>query len=110
MRALREQPRVTAAKVLMVLTLVAAGMAVGALLREGNGNGAQATQVRLSSTQRSLTGTETELGVVRGRIERAETALDRARKDARQLARSNRQLRRELQAAERARRQARRER
>jgi chromosome segregation ATPase len=110
MRALREQPRVTAAKMLMVVTLVASGMAVGALLGEGDGKGAQATQARLSSAQRSLTGTDAELRVVRGRIERAETALDRARQDARQLARSNRQLRRELHAAERVRRQARRQR
>jgi chromosome segregation ATPase len=80
------------------------------LLGERGGKGAQATQARLSSAQRSLTGTEAELRAVRGRVERAETALDRARDDARQLARSNRLLRRELQAAEGVRRQARRQR
>ena len=44
MRALSEQPRVTAAKLLMVVTLVAAGMAVGVLLGARGGKGAQATQ------------------------------------------------------------------
>ena len=110
MRALREQPRLTATKMLLAVALVAAGMAVGALLGEGDGKGAQATQARLSSAQRSLTGTGAELRVVRGRIERAETSLDRTTHHAHQLARSNRQLRREIQAAKRARREARRQR
>jgi hypothetical protein len=110
MRALREQPRITAAKLLMLFSLVAAGMGVGALLDGEDDDREQAGEARLAVAQRSPTGMEAELGVVRGRIQRAETALDRARQDARQLARSNRQLRRELQAAERVRRQARRQR
>jgi chromosome segregation ATPase len=109
MRALREQPRVIAAKALMVVTLVAASMGIGGLLDREDGQRVQAREARLAVAQRSLTGMEAELGVARGRVQRAETALDRARHDARQLTRSNRQLRRELRT-ERVRRQARRQR
>jgi chromosome segregation ATPase len=110
MRALSEQPRVTVAKLLLVLTLIGMGMAAGTLLDGGDGNRAQASEVRLAVAHRSLTEMQTELGGARGRIERAEAALERARQDARRLARSNRQLRRELHAARRARLQARRQR
>src|SRR5215207_259450 len=110
MRALSEQPRVTAAKLLLALTLIGTGMAAGALLDSGDGDRVQASEARLAVAQRSVTGMKAELGGARGRIERAEAALDRASQDARQLARSNRQLRREVRAAQRARRQARRQR
>ena len=109
MRALREQPRVIAAKALMVVTLVAAGMGVGGLLDRGDGHHVSVPEARLAVAQRSLMGMEAQLGVARGRVQRAETALNRARHDARQLTRSNRQLRRELRA-ERVRRHAKRQR
>src|SRR5215207_5939325 len=110
MRALSEQPRVTAAKLLLALTLIGTGTAAGALLDGENGDRVQVSETRLAVAQRSATRMEAELGGARGRIERAETALDRARQDTRQLARSNRQLRRGLRAAQRAQRQARRQR
>lgn len=110
MRALREQPRVTVAKILVVVALVAMGAVVGATLDGEGGDRVQVTQARLASAHQSLTATEVELRVARGRIDSAETALARARQDARVLARENRRLRRELRAAQRARRQARRQR
>ena|SRR5829696_245305 len=110
MRALREQPRVTVAKLLLGLTLIGTGTAAGALLDGEDGDRLQESDARLAVAQRSVTGMEAEFGGARGRIERAEAALDRARQDARQLARSNRQLRRELRAAQRARCQASRQR
>ena len=110
MRALSEQPRVTAAKLLLALTLIGTGMAAGALLDAEDGDRVRVSETRLAVAQRSLTGMKAELDGARGRIERAETARDRARQNARELARSNRQLRRELRATQRARRQARRQR
>ena len=110
MRALSEQPRVTAAKLLLALTLIGTGVAAGALLDGGDGDRVQPSEARLAVAQHSVTGMKAELGSARGRIQRAETARDRARQNARQLARSNRQLRRELRLAQRARRQARRQR
>jgi|SRR5215207_9138179 len=110
MRALSEQPRVTAAKLLLALTLIGTGVAAGALVDGEHGDQVQVSEARLALAERSVTGMEAELGDAGGRIERAEAALDRARHDARQLVRSNRQLRRELRAAQRAGRQARRQR
>jgi chromosome segregation ATPase len=110
MRALSEQPRVATAKLLLGLTLIGMGTAAGALLDGQDGDRVQVSEPRFAVAQRSVTGMKAELGGARERIARAETALDRARHDARKLARSNRQLRRELRAAQRARRQARRQR
>jgi len=106
MRALREQPRITVAKVLVVVGLVVAGAAVGSLLDGDGGDRVQVTQARLASAQRSLATREAELRLGRERIERAEAALGRVEHDARVLTRANRRLRRELRAARRARRQA----
>jgi multidrug resistance efflux pump len=110
MRALSEQPRVTAAKLLLGLTLIGTGTAAGALLDSEDGDRVQVSEARLAVAQRSVTGMEAELGGARERIERAEAALERARQDARRLARSNRRLRRELRTAQRAPRQATRQR
>jgi hypothetical protein len=110
MRALREQPRVTFAKIILAFALIGTGVAMGVLLDGEGGDRVQATQTRLASAQHSLTAREGELGVAHERIERTETVLRRERRNAGVLARANRRLRRELRTARRAGRQARQQR
>ena len=102
MRALHEQPRVTIAKLLVALALIGTGAALGVLLDGEGGDRTRFTQARLASAQHAAKASEVELRVAHERIERTETALARARRDAHALARMNRRLRRELRAARRA--------
>jgi hypothetical protein len=109
MRALREQPRVTAANTLGAVCLVLIGVAIGALVHGGDGARMHTTQARLASAQRSLTARRAELGLNRGRIRQAAAALGRAERQATALKHTNRQLRHDLRKATRARRHAKRQ-
>jgi uncharacterized protein HemX len=102
MRAVREQPRLVTAKALWALCLVAAGIAIGVVIADDGGDAAQATQVRLSSAERSGRTQRGELQRTRVTLERAATERARAERALRDLRRANHRLQRQLKAAQRA--------
>lgn len=102
MRAVREQPRLVTAKAFSALCLVGAGIAIGAVIDDDGGDAAHATQVRLSSTERSGRAQRGELRRTRVALERAAARQVRAERTLRDLRRANHRLRRELEAARRA--------
>ncbi len=102
MRAVREQPRLVTAKALGALCLVAAGIAIGAVIDDDGGDAAHATQVRLSSAERSGRAQRGELQGARVALERAAAQQARAERTTRDLTRANHRLQRELKAARRA--------
>ena len=56
MHALSEQAPVTAAKLLLALTMIGTGMVAGALLDGEDDDRVQASEARLAVAQRSVTG------------------------------------------------------
>ena len=108
MRAFREQPRIAIARVLWALCLIAIGVAIGGVVRDDRGDEAQATQVRLSSAQRSVRDQRTELQQTTVQLDRAAAQLAQARRALRRQRRSNQRLRRDLRLARRARDRAKR--
>jgi chromosome segregation ATPase len=108
MRGLREQPRVAVARVLWALCLIAAGAAIGGIVRDDRRDEARATEVRLSSAQRSVRGQRAELQQTTAQRDRALAQLADARRAVRAQRRSNQRLRRDLRIARRARDRAKR--
>jgi hypothetical protein len=102
MRAVREQPRLVTAKALGALCLVAAGIAIGAVSDGDGGDAAHATQVRLTSAERSARAQRVELQRTRVALERAVAEPARAERTVRDLRRANHRLQRELKAARHA--------
>ena len=101
MRNVREQPRLVLARILGAICLVLAGVAIGSALDRGDADRMHATELRLASAQRTLTGGRAELRAANARVARAEATVRRTGAQARALARSNRRLRDELATAER---------
>jgi hypothetical protein len=109
MRALREHPRVTAAKTLVAVLLVGVGIGIGALL-DGGGRDKRvdALEIRMASARRALTAQAAELRTARADAGRAEAAADRAKTELNAMRRANRRLGRELSSERRALRRAKR--
>lgn len=111
MRAVREHPRVTAAKTLIAVLLVATGVGIGTLLDGGDHeNRANATEAQIASAQRSLTAQAAELRTARADARRAAVTANRAGAALKTAHRTNRRLRRELASERRALRRAKRRR
>lgn len=111
MRALREHPRVTAAKTLVAVLLVGIGVGLGTLL-DGGGRDKRvdALEIRMASAGRSLTAKAAELRSARGVARAGEAAADRAEAELNATRRANRRLGRELASERRALRRAKRRR
>ena len=111
MRALREHPRVTAAKALTAVLLIATGLGIETLLDGGNHeNTADALELQLASARRSLTAQAAELRGARTDAHRAEATANRAAAELKAARRANRRLGRELASERRALRRAKRRR
>jgi hypothetical protein len=109
MRALREHPRVTAARALVAVFLVAVGVGIGTLL-DGGGRDKRvgALEIGMASAGRALTAKAAELRTARADAGRAEAAVDRAKTELNATRRANRRLGRELSSERRALRRAKR--
>lgn len=88
MRAVREQPRLAAARIIGVICLVVAGVAIGKSLNHGDTDQLHATQLRLVRAQRLLAGSRSQLRTANDRAARVDAAAQRAGA----LARSNRRI------------------
>jgi chromosome segregation ATPase len=111
MRAVREHPRVAAAKTLIAVLLVAMGVGIGTVLGGGDhDNRADVRELRMASAQRALTARSAELRTARSDARRAEVTADRARAEVEAARRTNRRLERELASERRALRRAKRRR
>lgn len=108
MRALREQPRVTAAKVLGAICLVLIGTAIGFALDRGGRDETRAMQVRLTSAQQSARDQRSQVRSTGVELRRATAAQARAERSLTDARRVNARLRRELKAAKRSRRKTKR--
>ena len=102
MRAVREQPRVAVAKVLVALCLISVGVAIGDVLRDDGHDAARATEARLVSAQRDARDQYAELHVARAGLDRTVAKLARARRVLRIEREANQRLRRELRITRRA--------
>lgn len=104
MRTVAEQPRLVLARVLGVLCLIAAGVAIGGVLGGGDGDATRATQMRLVSATQSARGQRAEVLRITAELDSAVAARTRAERALRYQRRVDRRLRRELKVARRARR------
>ncbi len=111
MRALREHPRVTAAKTLIAILLVGIGVGIGTLL-DGGGRDRRfdALEIRMASAGHSLTAQAAELRTARADARHAEAGASRAETELKATRRANRRLGRELASERRALRRAKRRR
>lgn len=109
MRAVREQPRVVALRVLVVACLVGAGFVLGAL---ATGNDADVGQIdrQHAAVELALVAARGDLGVAEADLRRTAYALRSSRARVRALERANRRTTRALRDARRAARRARRNR
>jgi len=114
MRAIREQPRLAIARVVLALCLIAVGVVVGGAVRGDDRGAADAAQTRLAAARARLTALQRSadeqriaLERVNARLTRSIAARRRAVRDLRAERRSNDRLRRQLIAARVALRQRR---
>lgn len=111
MRAVREHPRVVAARALLAALLVALGVGAGTLVDGGDReNRAEPLKARIESAQRSLIAHNAELRTARADARRAAMTADRAAAALQAARRTNRRLGRELTSERRALRRAKRRR
>jgi hypothetical protein len=103
MRAIREQPRLTFARTIGAVCLIAAGIAIGAVVRGDNRDATRAAEIRLVSVQRSASDQRTELQRVTAQLTDAVTARNRSARALRTQRRVTQRLRRDLAAAKRKR-------
>jgi hypothetical protein len=101
MRALRERPRLVAARALGAAILVTMGIGLGALLDEPSGEPARQTRDRLQRIK--LVSTRRAHALVRtaAALQLQRSALGEARRRSSALERSNDRLRRELRNTQR---------
>jgi hypothetical protein len=110
MRAVREHARVTAAKALTALLLVAIGVGIGTLVDGRDHHRADGLELREASARRSLTAQAAELRSARADARSAAVMADRAAAELKTARRANRRLGRELASERRALRRAKRRR
>jgi hypothetical protein len=103
MRSVREQPRLVFAKAFWAVCLVVAGILIGGTLGDDGSDAVHASQLRLTSVQRSGHAQRVELQRTKAELERATAARTRAERTSRALRRANHGLERDLANAKRSR-------
>jgi len=103
MRAIREQPRLTFARMIGAVCLLAVGIAIGAAVRGEDRSATHAAEVRLVSAHRSARDQANELQRVAAQLRDVTAARNRDARALRTQRRVNKRLRGELAAAKRKR-------
>jgi hypothetical protein len=106
MAALREHPRLVAARVLAVALLVGVGVAIGVLAADPSSEIPARAQTQLKRAKIVSVERADLLDRSSAAFDRVSAELDEALERTRRLSRSNSRLRRELRAARRALRRA----
>jgi hypothetical protein len=101
MRSVREQPRLVFAKAFWAVCLVVAGILIGGALHNDGSDAVHASQLRLTSVQRSGRAQRAELQRMAAALARATASRTGAERTSRALPRTNHRLQRELKAAKR---------